>query len=66
MKTRKSFAIIALLLVAAGCGCLDSSKRKAFQALDEAVRLYESGSDTLDPGLLAPALAYFPEKGDAA
>ena len=66
MKTRKSFAIIALLLVAAGCGYLDSSRKKAYQSLDEAVRQYESGSDTLDPGLLAPALAYFPEKGDAA
>ena len=39
MKTRKSFAIIALLLIAAGCGYFDSPRRKAFQALDEAVRL---------------------------
>ena len=66
MRTNQSYVIIALLLVAAGCGHRDSSRRKACQSLDEAVRLYEAGQDPADADLLAPALSYFAEKGDAA
>ena len=65
MKTKTSLTIIILLLVAAGCGRLDSSRKRAWQSLEEAVRLYEASQDPADPDLLAPALAYFPEKGDA-
>ena len=65
MKIKTSL-IIGLLLVAVGCGRSDSLKQKAYQSLDAVVRLYEAGVDSIDADMLAPALAYFPTKGDAA
>ena len=41
-------------------------KRKAYLSLDTVISLYESGVDSIDADLLAPALAYFPSKGDAS
>ena len=65
MGNRKSF-IISLLLIAISCSNPDSAKLKAYRALDEVVRLYEAGVDSIDAEMLAPALDYFPTKGDAA
>ena len=39
-------------------------KRKAYESLDTVCELYASGANSIDPDLLAPALAYFPSKGD--
>lgn len=58
------FSCLLLLLV--GCQRRDSVKRRAYESLDTVIRLYEAGVDTIDAELLAPALAYFPSKGDAA
>lgn len=58
--------ICCLLLVLVCCQRRDSLKRRAYESLDTVVRLYEAGADTIDAELLAPALAYFPSKGDAA
>ena len=58
------FSCLLLLLV--GCQRRDSVKRRAYESLDTVIRLYEAGVDTIDAELLAPALAYFPTKGDAA
>ena len=65
MKVFSALSSILLLLAVVGCG-YDSPKRKAYRSLETVVRLYESGVDTIDAELLAPALAYFPTKGDAA
>lgn len=67
MKTARTLSLfLALLLLAAGgCG-YDSPRQKAYRSLEEVVRLYESGVDSIDAELLAPAMAYFPSKGDAA
>lgn len=61
-----SLLIICLSLCVATCSNPNSLRRKAYQSLDEIVSLYESGVDTIDAELLAPALAYIPSKGDAA
>ena len=66
MKTQTSSFILGLLLVAMGCSRLDSPKQRAYRSLDTVIRLYEAGVDTIDADLLAPALSYFPSKGDAA
>ena len=60
-----SFLLTGLLLAAAGCIRPDSPRERAFRSLDTVIRLYEAGCDSIDAALLAPALAYFPEKGDA-
>ena len=39
-------------------------KRKAYASLEAVCELYASGANSIDPELLAPALAYFPSKGD--
>jgi tetratricopeptide (TPR) repeat protein len=65
MKNKTSL-FIGLLVLAAGCGRSDSLKLKAYQSLDAVVRLYEAGVDSIDAEMLAPALSYFPTKGDAA
>ena len=65
MKTQTSSFILGLLLVAMGCSRLDSPKQRAYRSLDTVIRLYEAGVDTIDADLLAPALSYFPSKGDA-
>ena len=66
MKTHKSSFILGLLLVALGCSHLDSPKERAYQSLDTVIRLYKAGVDSIDAELLAPALSYFPNKGDAS
>ena len=66
MKTKTSLTIIVSLLAAAGCGALDAPEKKARQALAEIVRLYEAGVDSVDAGLLAPALSYYQTHGDAS
>ena len=66
MKTKASIIIGLLLVAVVGCRYFDSSRQKACQALDEVVRLYEAGVDSVDAGLLAPALDYIPSKGDAS
>ena len=65
MKAKIPF-FCCLLLVLVCCQRRDSPKRRAYESLDTVVRLYEAGADTIDAELLAPALAYFPSKGDAA
>ena len=65
MKNRTSF-VIGLLLWVMGCTSPDSPRLKAYQSLDAVIQLYASGVDTIDAGMLAPALAYFPLKGDAS
>ena len=65
MKAKIPF-FCCLLLVLVCCQRRDSLKRRAYESLDTVVRLYEAGADTIDADLLAPALAYFPSKGDAA
>ena len=65
MRSRLAFFFALILLAAGGCGPY-SQKRKAYQSLEEVVRLYQAGVDTIDAELLAPALAYFPSRGDAA
>ena len=62
----KILLICCLLPVLVGCPRRDSVKRRAYESLDTVIRLYEAGVDTIDAELLAPALAYFPSKGDAA
>jgi tetratricopeptide (TPR) repeat protein len=64
MKFR-SLPIFCLLLCVFACGRHNSLRQKAYQSLETVVRLYESGDDSIDVDLLEPALAYFPEKGDA-
>ena len=65
MKYR-SLPILCLLLCALACGRRDSLRQRAYESLETVVRLYESGNDSVDVSLLEPALAYFPEKGDAS
>ena len=57
--------LICLLFSVVCCGGRHSLKRKAYESLDTVIRLYEAGVDSIDAELLAPALAYFPSKGDA-
>ena len=65
MKRIYSLLIICLLL-AVSCGHRESLRQRAYHSLDTVTRLYEAGNDSIDAELLAPALAYFPEKGDAS
>ena len=65
MKTIRAVSSVLLLLAACGCG-KDSQRKKAYQSLEAVVRLYEAGVDSIDAEMLAPALAYFPSKRDAA
>ena len=65
MKLKYLFFIGVFLGILA-CTHPDSIRQKAYQSLDTVVRLYEMGVDSIDAELLAPALAYIPEKGDAA
>ena len=65
MRSKIPFAC-CLLLALVCCQRRDSVRRRAYESLDTVVRLYEAGADTIDAELLAPALAYFPAKGDAA
>ena len=64
MKRIYSLLIICLLTVS--CGHRETLRQRAYHALDTVTRLYEAGNDSIDAELLAPALAYFPEKGDAS
>ena len=64
MRTFSALSFVLLLLAAAGCN-YSTPRQKAYRSLDTVVRLYESGVDTIDAEMLAPALAYFPSKGDA-
>lgn len=57
--------ILLLVLTTASCGRRATVRQRAYESLDTVVRLYEAGVDSIDPQLLAPALAYFPEKGSA-
>ena len=66
MKIQTSSFIIGALLVTLGCSHFDSPKRRAYQSLDTVIQLYEAGVDSIDADLLAPALSYFPNKGDAS
>ena len=65
MKHIKTFFIVCLFL-AVSCGHRESLRQRAYHSLDTVTRLYEAGNDSIDAELLAPALAYFPEKGDAS
>ena len=65
MRIQTAYLLLLLLLIVAGCGQY-SQKRKAYESLDTVVQLYMAGVDTIDAELLAPALEYFPSKGDAA
>lgn len=60
----RSFLIICLFL-AASCSHRESLRQRAYHSLDTVIRLYEAGNDSINAELLAPAMAYFPEKGDA-
>jgi len=53
-----------LLFLAVCCGSRKAAEREAYASLDTVIRLYEAGADTIDAELLAPALSYFPSKGD--
>ena len=55
-----------LLFLAVCCGSRKAAEREAYASLDTVIRLYEAGADTIDAELLAPALSYFPSKGDAS
>ena len=65
MKNKTPF-IVGLLLITIGCSHPDSAKQKAHRSLEAVIQLYEAGVDSVDAELLAPALAYFPTKGDAS
>ena len=65
MKSRIHI-LFFLLFCVVGCGGRPATKREAYESLDTVIRLYEAGADSIDAELLAPALAYFPSKGDAA
>ena len=65
MKSRIPILSLLLLTVVC-CGGRESARRRAYHALDTVIRLYEAGADSIDAELLAPALAYFPSKGDAS
>ena len=65
MKARIPLLYGLLVFVVSCCG-RNSSKQEAYESLDTVIRLYESGVDTIDAELLAPALDYFPSKGDAS
>ena len=65
MKRIYSLFIICLLL-AVSCGHRETLRQRAYHSLDTVTRMYEAGNDSIDAELLAPALAYFPEKGDAS
>ena len=65
MKSRIHI-LFFLLFCVVGCGGRPATKREANESLDTVIRLYEAGADSIDAELLAPALAYFPSKGDAA
>lgn len=58
--------LCGLLVFVVCCNGLNSTKQEAYESLDTVIRLYESGVDTIDAGLLAPAMDYFPSKGDAS
>ena len=58
--------LIICLLPAVSCGRRESLRQRAFDSLETVTRMYEAGDDSIDPELLAPALAYIPEKGDAS
>ena len=60
------YCLLILCLLAVSCGHRESLRKRAYHALDTVTRLYEAGNDSIDAELLAPALAYFPEKGDAS
>lgn len=64
MKSRIHI-LFFLLFCVVGCGGRPATKREAYESLDTVIRLYEAGADSIDAELLAPALAYFPSKGDA-
>lgn len=65
MKIRNLF-ILVVALSAVACSSQDSLRQKAYQSLETVVRLYEMGVDSVEMDMLAPALAYIPEKGDAS
>ena len=65
MKSRIP-VLVCLLLSVVCCGGRHSAERKAYASLDTVIRLYEAGADSIDAELLAPALSYFPSRGDAA
>ena len=65
MKARIPLLYGLLFFVVCCCG-RNSMKQEAYESLETVIRLYESGVDTIDAGLLAPALDYFPSKGDAS
>ena len=65
MKSRIHI-LFFLLFCLTSCGGRPATKREAYESLDTVIRLYEAGADSIDAELLAPALAYFPSKGDAA
>ena len=62
MKARIPLSF-CLLVFAVCCGGRNSTKQEAYESLDTVIRLYESGVDTIDAELLAPAMDYFPTKG---
>lgn len=63
---KRIYCLLIICLVAVSCGHRESLRQRAYHALDTVTRLYEAGNDSIDADLLAPALAYFPEKGDAS
>lgn len=65
MRNRIPIFLCQLLCLVC-CGPRRTMKQKAYQSLETVIRQYESGADSMDAELLAPALSYFPRKGDAA
>ena len=63
---KRIYSLLFICLLAASCGHRESLRQRAYHALDTVTRLYEAGNDSIDAALLEPALAYFPEKGDAS
>lgn len=57
---------LCISLCVAACNNPNSLRRRAYESLETVVRLYESGDDSIDVEMLAPALAYIPSKGDAS
>ena len=65
MKSRFPF-LFYLLLTVLSCNGRSSMKQKAYQSLETVIQLYESGVDSIDAEILAPALSYFSSNGDAS
>lgn len=65
MKRTLFLPLLCASVLLAGCASRAVREKAARESLEAAVRLVRSGSDAGDEALLAPALEYYPEHGDA-